>query len=455
MPKKETRSVIQITIATLLAILACQTAGAVEYIRQESPQPGTAVELESPIEYAFTDRPLSDRFLWKSAKEALKDKPDFWRDATFIFDFRNYYFSRENAPINEPEAYVLGGVLGLQSGWWKNFGVRLAYYNSTKISASGPDTGLLAPGQKNINVLGEANLRFRITDSALAGSEIVLYRQTLALPFVNKHDIRQVPAAHEGYTISRTNSDLDYFVGHITKFKDYYSNDFIHMSEAAGALDTDKGLTIIGAKFAPTEKSSLGAAYYKGWDTFDTFFTEASAAFILTSGIDLKVSAQFTDQSSSGDELVGDFDTHQFAVIAASSWKGAVISLGASKTNDSAGIRKPWGGTPSYMSIQRYDFDRANEEAYKFGLSYNTDYFSDLGLSSFAAIVHGRNARNPITGESLPDRTEYDITVDYKPPGGFLEGLWLRVRYNYIDIEGAGVDANDFRLILNYSLPFL
>jgi hypothetical protein len=51
-------------------------------------------------------------------------------------------------------------------------------------SADGPDTGLLAPGGENINVLGEATLRFRITDSILEGSTINLYRQTLNLPFM-------------------------------------------------------------------------------------------------------------------------------------------------------------------------------------------------------------------------------------------------------------------------------
>ncbi len=48
-----------------------------------------------------------------------------------------------------------------------------------------------------------------------------------------------------------------------------------------------------------------------------------------------------------------------------------------------------------------------------------------------------------------------DLTVDYKPPGGFLQGLWIRARYNYIDIEDSGEDVHDVRLIVNYTLPFL
>ncbi|MFB3051684.1 MAG: hypothetical protein ACE1Z0_06825, partial [Acidimicrobiia bacterium] len=106
----------------------------------------------------------------------------------------------------------IGGVLAYESGWWNNLSIRAAYYNSTELDSSGPETGLLASGHDNISVLGEANLRYRFTDTFLEGSTVKLYRQTLSLPFINRHDIRQMPAAHEAYTISRTNSDLDYLV---------------------------------------------------------------------------------------------------------------------------------------------------------------------------------------------------------------------------------------------------
>ena len=55
----------------------------------------------------------------------------------------------------------------------------------------------------------------------------------------------------------------------------------------------------------------------------------------------------------------------------------------------------------------------------------------------------------------MADQTEYDFTVDYKPPTGFLEGLWIRARYLYIDIENDGDRVYDFRLIINYTLPII
>ncbi len=99
--------------------------------------------------------------------------------------------------------------------------------------------------------------------------------------------------------------------------------------------------------------------------------------------------------------------------------------------------------------------DRANEKAVLFGLSYNTEYFSSLGLSSYINIARGWDAEDPASGMNLPDRTEYDLTVDYKPPKGFFEGLWIRTRYNYVDTEQDSGNVHDFRLIVNYTIPFL
>jgi hypothetical protein len=304
-------------------------------------------------------------------------------------------------------------------------------------------------------VLGEANIRYRFTDSFLDGSVVTLYRQTLDLPYINKHDIRMLPATHEGYTIQRHNSSFDYFLGHLTKMKDYFSDEFKPMSVRAGALGSNEGLTMAGARFAVSEQLTIGGVDYYGWDTFNTLFAEATYHSVLRGNLDFRISAQLTDQRSVGDELVGDFDTGQVAAQAAFGWRGAVVKFAGSKTSDNAAIRSPWGGKPTYLSIQRLSFDRANEEAFLLGLSYNTEFFSSLGLSSYANIGHGRNAESTVTGEPLPDRTEYDLTVDYKPPTGRLEGLWLRLRYAHVDVEGDGDTVRDIRVILNYEIPLL
>ena len=446
---------------TVLGLSICsaftQTALGSEYIRQESPHPESAENLQGPIDHAFLEVPLSDRFLLKDLRLRLDDKPAFWRDTKFGFDLRSFDFDRRDSATDRSEAWAVGGRLSYESGQWKNLSLRTALYASAELDApsTSGDTGLLAPGQENIQAIGEANLHYRLPGRFLEGSEVRLYRQTFNLPYINKNDIRMLPATHEGYTLYRAGSSLDYIVGHLTKFKAFDSEDFVYMSEAAGAVASDKGLTMAGVRFPVSDEFTIGAISYYGWDTFNAFFTEATYHAPTRGELDLRLSAQFTDQRSIGDELTGSFDSQQFAARAALGWRGAVVKLAASSTSDEAGIRAPWGGPPSYLSIQRLDFDRANEKAVLLGLSYSTNFFSSLGFSSYINIARGRDAQDPVSGAPLPDRTEYNLTIDYKPPGGFLEGLWIRARYARLDIEGDGETVRDIRLILNYSLPFL
>jgi len=453
---RSTRSVVRLAVLCLgLCQLANQPATAAEYVHAESPAPSSAENVLGPFGWSFRARPIPERSVWTGAKASLEDTPPFFRDTQFSYEFRTYSFDRRNTTTDLREAWAIGGQLAYTSGWWNNIGVRVAYYNSTEIDSDGGDTGLLAPGQKNISIIGEANLRYRFTNGILADSVIQLYRQALDMPYVNQRDIRMLPSTHEGLTIRRVGSSLDYGFGHLTKFKKYDSNDFIYMSEAAGAEGTNKGATLGGLRYPIGNDFSVGAGTLYGWDTFNTFFAEATYNRMLKGELDFRLSGQFTDQRSVGDELVGDFDTRHFAARAAFGWRGAIVKLAGSVTADDAGIRKPWGGSPSYLSIQKLNFDRANEKAVLLGLSYNTEFFSTLGLSGFINIAHGTDAENPLTGEGLPDQTEYDLTVDYKPPRGLLQGLWVRARYARVDIEGDGERVRDIRIIVNYSIPFL
>jgi hypothetical protein len=298
----------------ILWLAFSQLSQAAEYISVESPPPASAGKLNVPIDYAFRERPLQDRFLLTGLKESLEDKPSFWRDARVDLDFRTYSFDRRSSSPVKREAWAAGGQFTYDSGRWNDFGIRAAYYNSTELDSAGGDTGLLARGPENISVIGEANLNYQFTDNFLKGSVVQLYRQTLSLPYINKHDIRMLPATHEGYTIQRDNSSLDYIVGHLTKFKDYDSKDFVYMSEAAGARGTTKGLTMAGARVPINEELTIGAVSYYGWDTFNTFFAEATYSKVLFGDLDFRLASQFTNQKSVGDDLVGDFDTNHFAL---------------------------------------------------------------------------------------------------------------------------------------------
>ncbi|MEP5320631.1 OprD family outer membrane porin, partial [Marinobacter alexandrii] len=412
-------------------------------------------DIVSALGYAFANPKEQPWYLLDDLKEALEDTHPFISDSTLAFDLRTFSFDRKNAVLSDGDALAVGGQLRYGSGNWNGLSVEAAWYNSTEVDASGTPTGLLTLNNENINVLGEANLSYQFSDGVLEGGELKLYRQKLNLPYLNTQDSRMLPSTHEGYMLQGKSSEVDYVVGHITQFKQRSDDQFRYLSEVAGAQGTDEGLTLIGAQIPLTEHLTVGAITQYGWDTFNTFYSESSYSNKFSENLDFQLSGQYTNQRSVGDEIVGSFDTWHAAAQAALRWRGAMVRLAGSRTGDGARIRAPWGGKPGYLSIQRSDFDAANERAVMLGFSYNTEYFSSLGLSSFVNIARGRDGRIAAEGVDLPDRTEYNLTVDYKPPGGALRGLWLRLRWAHLDVERDGKTVRDIRLIVNYTLPLI
>ena len=103
-------------------------------------------------------------------------------------------------------------------------------------------------------------------------------------------------------------------------------------------------------------------------------------------------------------------------------------------------IQAPWGSFPGYLSLIQEDFQRANEKAVLVGAAYDFSKLVTPGLSAFANVAWGWDAIDPKTRAAAPDQTEYDLTVDYRPPWlrpAFLQGMWLRVRGVILDQEGA------------------
>jgi hypothetical protein len=209
-----------------------------------------------------------------------------------------------------------------------------------------------------------------------------------------------------------------------------------------------------GARYSFGPSSSIGAINHYGHNTYNTFFAEASGARDLADPWGLRLSGQFTHQESVGDALTGDFRTHQVGVKSDLSYAGAVLTLAYIQTGDGSDIRNPWGGSPSYGSLIIEDFDRAGEKAWRVGLSYDFSAVGWKGTSGFINYAsgdtpdHGRNATN--------DQDELDFTIDFKPPEGALQGLWLRARAAFVNQHGTGArDVADYRLILNYEIPLL
>jgi hypothetical protein len=422
-----------------------------EYISDESPAPSSVKDAKGPISEAFVEEVFLPPF-FPEFKEKLKSLPPFWRDTKLHLKIRSYYFYRDIAETTKNEAWALGGSLDYRSGWWKDrFQIGAVGYTSQKLY--GPDdkdgTLLLKNGQDGFSILGQSFLNTRIYE----GVNLRLFRQTFNLPYVNRQDSRMVPNTFEAYTLGgRSIYNTDFIVGHITKMKTRNSTDFQYMSEVAGLPGTNEGLTMGGARYSFSEDINIGAINSYAWDLWNTLYGEANGIWELTDRTAFLLSGQYTSQWSVGEELDGDFNTFVFGGKAALSYRGGILSLAFSSTDHDSGIRSPFGDYPGYLSLMLKDFNRADEDAWLVGLSYDFGFVGIDGLSFFANYAGGNTPDSGLSAS--PDQEEFDLTVDYRFEKGPLRGLWLRFRSAFVDQDGPDAqDIDHFRIILNYDIP--
>jgi outer membrane porin, OprD family len=430
---------------------------------QEEPTPTSVEESVSPIERSFVEKAVRQG-LFPQFKEHLKDMDPFFRDTKLDVNLRTFYFYRDNYPNSDPqinEAWAIGGAVSYQSGWLlDHFQLGAVYYLSEPLY--GPEdrdgTQLLRPGQKSISVLGQLYGRVKLVED----NYLNLYRYEYNTPYINKYDTRMVPKTFEGYTFQGSSGGKDgapgfkYGGGYISKIKERDAEDFVWMSQDAGA-PVNKGVEVAGGLFS-VGRFSIGAIDYYCEDTINIGYAEAKYTWPVTRKLGLLFAAQFTDQRSVGDDVLKGyaFSVNQFGVKTEMSYSGAMLTLAFTTDTSGADLQTPWSSSPGYTSVQVKDFNRAGEKAFMVKVAYD---FTPLGLESvtaYALFVHGWDRINPTTGKNVANENELDLDIQWKPKSGFFKNFWPRVRYGVLhQYEGEKNYIHDLRIILNYDFSLL
>jgi hypothetical protein len=385
-------------------------------------------------------------------RERLADAQPFWRDASLDFGLRIYDFRRDNGIETIADSLAVGTELTFNSGIWRErLSTVITWHTSFGMGTpeGSGSSGLLGEGESDLSVISNAYLQYEFGDVLSTR----LYRQEFNMPYMNRQDIRMIPNTFEGYVLRYPGKRLEWLAGHVTKIKKRDSEEFVPMAEAAGVDGDDTGTSVVVGRYNFADNSVLGVVFQHTDDLFSTAFSDGTVRRTLSENWGLQLAAQLTKQWSVGGEKLGDFSTHTWGLRGMLSYRGAVLTTAYTKTGDAA-IRKPFGGTPGFTSSMIFDFDRANEEAWRIGLSQN---FAKLGLPGVSFIVNYTESRNSTTdiGELLPDADELDITVDFRPEKGFFKGLWLRVRYSDANRGSPVADREDWRITLNYGVSAL
>jgi hypothetical protein len=395
--------------------------------------------------------------LFAPLKEQMADLPPFLRDTDLRVHFRSYYFDRDKPDGSENQAWAFGGWIGYQSGWlFDTFAMGATLYGSAPLYAPSDKDGtlLLKPGQEGYYVPGEAWGALRYKDYALLRG----YRQLVDQPYINPQDNRMTPNTFEGVTLGGKAAWVQYFGGYLWDIKPRNADEFISMSEQAGAAGTDRGVGLAGVRMTPLPGLRVDVAEQYGVDMFNTFYVEGDYLFPLNEDWKLRFGAQFTDQRTVGDALVANaadphWSTQHGGGRIQAIWHELTLTLGFSVTGSGNTIQSPWGSFPGYLSMIDQDFDRANEKAVLFGVAYDFSKMLTQGLSAYVNVALGMDAIDPKTRGKAPDQREYDFNIDYRPPWktpSFLQGMWLRVRGVILDQDNAKQLGGQIRVILNW-----
>ena len=398
--------------------------------------------------------------LFAPLKEEMKSLPSFFSDADVITHFRLYYFDRNNTDDTKNEALAFGGWLTVRSGWLADtLAIGATMYGSAPLYDPDDRDGtlLLEPRQKGYVVAGEAYLALRYKDYAILTS----FRQLVDLGYVNPQDNRMTPNTFEGVTLGGKVGWAQYLAGFLWEIKPRNSDDFIAMSAKAGVKNQHDGVVIAGVRLKPIEGLRIDVNDAWGVDMFNTLFLDGDYQWKLNDDWKILLGAQFTDQRAVNNARLPTneryWDVQSGGAKAVVTFRQLSLTGAFTITGSGNTIQSPWGSYPGYLSMIDQDFIRANEHAVLLGIAYD---FSKLakGVSAFTNLVWGWDAIDPKTRAKAPDRAEYDVTVDYRPPWiwpSFLQGLWFRARAAVLDVDNARATGYQFRLILNWERNLL
>ena len=437
-------------IAMGLMLMLCGIATAMG--QQQLPESETTEQGHTQMDQINLANPEGELV----APEAAKESAPFFRDSKWSAQARTFYFDRDKYDGSISEAWAIGGSISYLSGYVGDvFRIGATGYTSLPLYAptDKDGTGLLLPGQEGYAVLGQLYGEFKFTDKIFAA----IGAKTYNTPYVNANDVRMTPNTFEGATFYGTAGGgqgepaFRFGGGYISKIKQKNDDEFVPMSEAAGVTGVDRGVYVLGGNYLVGD-FSIGAAEYYSNDIINIFYAESKYAFKWGEGSKLSLAAQYSDQQSTGDDLLNgsSFNTNQWGIKGDLTLGGAgVLTLAYTDTASGQNMIAPWSGYPGYTSVQVKDFNRASEQAVMIKGLYDFSKAGMSGFSAYALYVHGSGVKAPNYNED-----ETDLNLQWNVKTGALRGLSFRLRYAYIEQRGGGdPNINDFRFIVNYDFP--
>ncbi len=452
--RRRVRLPAALSLACAAAFLAAAPrAFATDDESAEGPAPTTAAETKGSMDRMLVpvDKPV---VVMPGPNEWFPVQSAFVRDTKVDLNLRTYYLLRDKFDPSFQEAWAIGGALNVKSGYLcDRVAIGIGAYASLPIYAPDDRDGtlLLQPGQEGYLALGQLYAEAKLGRGIVADVGAKEYNT----PYINKNDNRMSPNTFEAATVVGRHGGEDgcpeivWGGGYFTRIKERNEDAFVSMSDDAGVKSVERGVAVVAGKYS-TKTWSAGAAEYYCDDVINIFYAEGSWKAPMQGCVDLKFSGQFTDQRSTGSELLtgSSFSTQQLGFKADASYRALMGTVAYTHTADDSDMRNPWSSCPGYTSVQVEDFNRAGEQAAL--VKASVDLCKAVGIpgtSVYALWVHGWDRVDGVNED------EVDLDLQWRPAWRNVEGLSLRFRYAYVaERDGASDTLTDFRVIVNYDI---
>ena len=413
-------------------------------------------------------------------KEAIPTIEAEESTGTVSGQFRAFYIDRTYSGTveNNRNSLAVGGWIGYETASFHGLsaGAKLYAVEGVKIhdgprTSNNYDPSLYGDDFSNYGFIGEAYLNYKVGNNNLK-----VGRQKLNTPLAGADDARMLPNLFEAAVLSNTDiTDTTLIVAHITKetvgtFGNVYGKASALSLQSGYGLGykkgtngnfVDMGVIALGAG-TDTAGVTAGAIIYKGienlklqaWDYYAHDILNAvylQADYKLST---IKLSAQYINESDTGDALADSVDSNYWAVKVGTNLGDLSGYVAYSQTGDSdssmnGGILTPWGGMPAFTQgmVTRHMFF-ADTATTKVAATYNLKALTGLNLKATGYYV-SFDIGTANTYKPDVDWTAKEAGFDIKYQA--TKALNLRFRGNFPTDFAPGLDWSEYRLIANYN----
>ena len=195
----------------------------------------------------------------------------------------------------------------------------------------------------------------------------------------------------------------------------------------APPTESSAASTLAGANYKKGD-FSIGAIDYYSDDIINIFYTESKFALPLSDDLRLQFALQYSDQQSTGDNLLrgADFASQQWGGKAELGVGGALFSAAYTSAGGDTDKQAPWGSYPGYTSVQIEDFNRDGEDAWMLRAAYN--FPSVKGLSLYGLWVNGSDPQDPRAVRQGRIRPQPAVDARQRPPQGVDDAVAVCTR---------------------------